>query len=233
MIKTFNNDQRNLKISEHFAVEDFWACEKHTQIKLDTDLAEFWEKLYAHFGVRPRLRNAYGPDAPDYAPHSTSCYRNHQNWTGDKKNPHCQGRATDVYIPGVAAYRLAQFAETLQQVGGIGLYLHQCGELEKVDRIHIDIGSRRRHWGWNHQTRGYFTPGFGGVPCNFKYGSRSAAVEELQRRLNSLGYSCGEPDGVYGRKTQNAVAAFQADNGIAIDGIYGIKTNEKLGLFRW
>ncbi|MGI6192698.1 MAG: peptidoglycan-binding protein [Christensenellales bacterium] len=232
MIKTFHREQRDEPITKHFTVNDFWACPDHTEIVLDTELAVVWEALYAHFGVRPRLQNAFGPDAKDYKPHPASCYRNAQNWTGDRKNPHCKGMATDVYIPGIAAYRLAQFAETLPQVGGIGLYLSRCGELDKVDRIHIDTGAKRRCRCCNQQTRGH-TPGFGGIPCNFKLGSRSPAVEELQRRLNSLGYDCGEPDGVFGRTTQSAVAAFQFDAGLAVDGIYGVRTNEKLGLFRW
>ncbi len=233
MVKMFTKDQRGSQITAHFAADDFWACPEHAEIKLDTVLAEIWEKLYGQFGVRPRLRNAHGPDSEKYAPHPASCYRNGQNWTGSKKSPHCQGRATDVYIPGVAAYKLAQFAETLPEVGGIGLYLERSGQLEKVDYIHLDTGCKRSHWGWNNQTQGCCTPGFGGIPCNFKYGSRSAAVEELQRRLNGLGYPCGEPDGIYGRKTQKAVAEFQFDSGIAVDGIFGVRTNEKLGLFGW
>jgi len=46
-------------------------------------------------------------------------------------------------------------------------------------------------------------------------------VVELQTRLNALGYNCGKVDGEYGPKTKSAVKAFQRDNGLTVDGIFG------------
>jgi len=43
-------------------------------------------------------------------------------------------------------------------------------------------------------------------------------VKSLQGRLNMLGYACGEPDGEFGRDTEDAVKAFQAQNGLEQDG---------------
>src|SRR5262249_3186645 len=40
-------------------------------------------------------------------------------------------------------------------------------------------------------------------------GEEGPAVKELQQRLRALGYPVGEPNGVYGERTQAAVAAFQ------------------------
>lgn len=140
-------------------------------------------------------------------------------------------------MPGVSAYRLAQFVETLPEVGGIGLYLAKSGQLDRVTHIHIDTRVSRARWGWNGQTGGTNTPGFGGIPCTFRCVKgklqRSAAIEELQRKLNSLGYNAGTPDGVYGPKTQAAVMLFQRDKRLKADGIYGKETNKAMGLFDW
>ncbi len=56
------------------------------------------------------------------------------------------------------------------------------------------------------------------APADIKYGTRSAAVAAMQRRLRELGYLKDAADGVYGRNTANAVAAFQRDNGLPVNG---------------
>lgn len=63
--------------------------------------------------------------------------------------------------------------------------------------------------------------------------STSAKKEEMksiQTKLNELGYECGEPDGIAGKKTKDAIKQFQKDQGLKADGIAGAKTKEKLGL---
>ncbi len=233
MVKIYTASQKAEKLTKNFTVGDFWGYKNHKEIKLDTKLAEIWEKIYAQFGERPLLRNAYGAESKDYYPHPSSCYRDSANWQGSRTSQHRYGRATDVYVPGVAAYRLAQYVEALPEVGGIGLYLAKSGELNKAKHIHIDTRTHRALWGWNGWTSGTNTPGYGGVPTVFTIGHRSAAIEELQRELNGIGYSAGVPDGVYGKLTEAAVIAFQRDNGLKADGKYGRATNEKLGLFDW
>jgi len=222
MVRTFTAEQKGERLTEHYTVGDFWAFDGHRKIKLDTVLAEIFEKMYAHFGTLPRLRDR-----------DTAGYRDSLNWTGSKTSQHCYGKGADVWIPGVAAYRLAQFAETLPQVGGIGLYLPKSGGLEKITHIHVDTRSKRARWGWDHRTSGTNTPGFGGIPCMFKQGHRSAAIEDIQLHLNALGFACGAPDGVYGKNTRNGVMAFQQARGLKADGIYGRDTNAALGLFDW
>ncbi len=233
-VKTFMFYQKEEKLTEHFTVGDFWAYAGHKEIKLDTQLAQIWEKIYARFGTRPMLRNKNNnyPYKP-YAPQPSAGYRDAANWSGSRTSQHCYGRGVDFYVPGVAAYRLAQFVETLPEVGGIGLYLAKSGELEKVKHIHIDTRIKRARWGWSGWTSKTNTPGFGGIPCVFKKGHRSAAIEALQRKLNSLGYDAGSTDGIYGDKTVLAVKLFQRDNGLRADGVFGKDTNKKLGLFDW
>lgn len=44
-------------------------------------------------------------------------------------------------------------------------------------------------------------------------------IKEIQKRLNQMGYSTGTPDGLPGKKTKKAIAAYQADNDLQIDGV--------------
>ena len=60
-------------------------------------------------------------------------------------------------------------------------------------------------------------------------GDDGEPVLELQRRLSDLGYWLGEPDGHYGRLTEQAVLAFQKGEGLARDGLAGPATRAALG----
>ncbi len=60
-----------------------------------------------------------------------------------------------------------------------------------------------------------------------KKGSKGEQVKALQRMLYAMGYSLGTKnpvDGEFGAKTDAAVRAYQADNGLTVDGIVGAKT---------
>ena len=57
-----------------------------------------------------------------------------------------------------------------------------------------------------------------------QYGSTGAEVKTLQTNLNSLGYSAGNPDGIFGEATKNAVVSFQKTYGLTVDGIAGPNT---------
>lgn len=59
-------------------------------------------------------------------------------------------------------------------------------------------------------------------------GSRGPQVGELQSALNALGFNCGEPDGVFGKKTSDAVKAFQRANHLDVDGVVGRDTRAAL-----
>ena len=59
-------------------------------------------------------------------------------------------------------------------------------------------------------------------------GNTGDAVKELQKRLNANGYTL-DVDGKFGKKTEEAVRAFQKKNGLKVDGIVGPKTWAALG----
>jgi len=61
-----------------------------------------------------------------------------------------------------------------------------------------------------------------------RYKSEGTEVENLQRRLQELGYYSGAIDGKFFDETLIAVRAFQEANGLAADGIVGEKTREAL-----
>ncbi len=44
---------------------------------------------------------------------------------------------------------------------------------------------------------------------DLKSGDSGDSVKKLQNRLNSLGYSCGTADGIFGAKTESALKAYQ------------------------
>ena len=59
-------------------------------------------------------------------------------------------------------------------------------------------------------------------------GDSGAYVRSVQRRLSSLGYWNGSPDGVYGLLTAQAVMALQKAAGLGRDGVYGPSTRKAL-----
>src|SRR5215213_3993789 len=57
-----------------------------------------------------------------------------------------------------------------------------------------------------------------------KKGSKGQAVKDLQEALKALGLAPGPIDGVFGKKTEDAVKAFQKLRGLEVDGIVGAIT---------
>ena len=72
------------------------------------------------------------------------------------------------------------------------------------------------------------TPAVQAPDTTLKPGDTGSQVKILQQALNSLNYSVGKPDGVYGPATQLAVEKFQLAKGLAEDGVVGPETLAKL-----
>lgn len=82
--------------------------------------------------------------------------------------------------------------------------------------------------------RGHAQPEAASHGALLKDGSKGDAVRNVQEELNKLGYTGanGKPlgeDGHYGKNTQDAVRAFQRDNGLGTDGVVGPKTLAAIG----
>lgn len=61
-----------------------------------------------------------------------------------------------------------------------------------------------------------------------RFGNKGPEVKNLQKMLNSEGYDI-YPDGIFGRKTENAVRLFQSKKQLHVDGIAGRRTMIALG----
>lgn len=69
---------------------------------------------------------------------------------------------------------------------------------------------------------------FGGDYSTIKSGDRGVRVMLLQSALNTLGYACGNADGVFGSGTLRAVKRFQGANGLTADGKAGTRTLQRM-----
>ncbi len=78
---------------------------------------------------------------------------------------------------------------------------------------------------WVHFDKRFGTPACstGGYP-QLRRGSISNYVCIAQDDLNTLGYTTGGLDGIFGQATQNAVIAYQRSKGLTADGIVGCNT---------
>ncbi|MEM9451071.1 MAG: peptidoglycan-binding protein [Cyanobacteria bacterium P01_E01_bin.6] len=66
--------------------------------------------------------------------------------------------------------------------------------------------------------------------ASVRLGETCAAVGDVQQALNDQGFSVGTADNIFGARTFEAVQSFQADKGLAADGIVGTATAAALGL---
>ena len=54
--------------------------------------------------------------------------------------------------------------------------------------------------------------------------------KKVQEALNDLGYDCGKADGVFGKKSKNALKQYQKDENLTVTGTIDDATLKKLGL---
>lgn len=78
---------------------------------------------------------------------------------------------------------------------------------------------------WVHFDKRSLSPACvsGGYP-QVKNGSKGMYTLIAQDDLNTLGFSTGGLDGIFGRNTENAVRRYQTSRGLASDGIVGCNT---------
>lgn len=66
------------------------------------------------------------------------------------------------------------------------------------------------------------------APNILSSGDSGESVRYVQQRLKDLGYLSGKVDGDFGSATEEAIKAFQSENGLSADGVVGTRTMEKL-----
>lgn len=221
-VKTYQESAKT-QLSKNFNSYEFrcglgspCAC---STILIDDKLVEYLQTIRDHFGKSITITSAYR--CPSYN-------KSIGSGTGSY---HSKGGAADIVVSGVAPREVAKYAESIG-VLGIGLYETAAdGHF-----THIDTRTTKSFWyGQAQSPRTTFggssnTTGSNNVSntTTLSNGSCGDSVKKLQEKLNSLGYSCGNADGDYGRKTAEAVRKFQRDNGLTADGIAGPKTLEAI-----
>jgi hypothetical protein len=82
--------------------------------------------------------------------------------------------------------------------------------------------------GWGYSVGSYHY--HNGGPAKQDPEENKDEILKIQQKLNELGFDCGEPDGIMGSKTEQAIKDFQTSKGLEPDGVVGPKTKEALGV---
>lgn len=110
----------------------------------------------------------------------------------------------------------------------IGIYIGANTCIEAKGTRSGVVASALSHWDEVAELK---SVSYGGekVITILRHGSRGDEVKDLQEQLIRMGYDCGTADGIFGRRTEEAVKEFQKEHGLAADGIVGEQTQKALG----
>ncbi|MGI6005543.1 MAG: L,D-transpeptidase family protein [Christensenellales bacterium] len=115
--------------------------------------------------------------------------------------------------------------------------IHGTVEPWAVGQHNISHGCIRMNNKDVRELKGYMSWGvpvkivYEGIPFRgLKDGRRGSDVYQMQKMLIDLGYLEGNPDGIFGQKTGQALKAFQRAENITVDGILGWESMERLKL---
>lgn len=151
---------------------------------------------------------------------ATSQYNTDSNW---------MAKGTIDSLPECVCCVFKHYDGKMQHTGlyiGGGEIIH-CSGTVKRDKI----GKAWTHWAI---PRGAYTEDqlnnieVRPIMVTLKKGSTGDAVRELQTQLTQLGYDTKGIDGKYGDNTAAAVRAFQAAQGLTVDGMAGTQTRTRL-----
>lgn len=216
------------KLSEHFNSYEFdchgYGCCSQTII--NEKLVEYLEKIRIHFGTPITITSGYRCPVHNAKP----------TVGGSTGSRHTKGDAADIVVANHSPAEVAKYAESIG-IKGIGLYETSAdGHF-----VHIDTRTSKSFWyGQAQAYRSTFGGSSGSIPAPTQtgkpndsglimYGQTGAAVKDLQEKLITLGFSCGNcgADGSFGLGTMLAVKAFQKAAGFSEkdqDGIAGTMT---------
>lgn len=126
MIKAYSlKKDGNKKLSTNFKVKEFACKDGSDPIFIDTELVTVLQKIRTHFGKPVTITSAYRTP-----PHNS-------REGGTTYSQHLYGKAADIKISGVTPKKVADYAETLLESGGIGIY---------NTFTHIDVRSVKSRW---------------------------------------------------------------------------------------
>ena len=113
------------KLSTNFRVKEFACTDGSDPIFIDTELVTVLQKIRDHFAKPVTITSAYRTPS-----------RN-KEVGGTTYSQHLYGKAADIKISGVTPKKVADYAETLLDSGGIGIY---------NTFTHIDVRSTKSRW---------------------------------------------------------------------------------------
>ena len=113
------------KLSANFRVREFACTDGSDPVFIDSDLVNVLQKIRSHFGKSVTITSAYRTPT-----HNKSV-------GGTTYSQHLYGKAADIKISGVTPKKVADYAETLLDKGGIGIY---------NTFTHIDVRSTKSRW---------------------------------------------------------------------------------------
>ena len=126
MIKAYSlKKDGDVKLSTNFKVKEFACHDGSDPIFIDSELVTVLQKIRTHFGKPVTITSAYRTP-----PHNS-------REGGTTYSQHLYGKAADIKITGVTPKKVADYAETLLDKGGIGIY---------NTFTHIDVRSVKSRW---------------------------------------------------------------------------------------
>ena len=126
MIKAYSKAKDgDKKLSTNFRVREFACKDGSDPIFIDTELVDVLQKIRNHFGKPVTINSAYRTPTRNKEAGSTTY------------SQHLYGKAADIKISGVTPKNVADYAETLLDKGGIGIY---------NTFTHIDVRSVKSRW---------------------------------------------------------------------------------------
>lgn len=210
-VKTYSkNENGDTYLTEHFKVSEFACNDGSDKILIDNDILSILERFREYVEGAVTINSAY----------RTSSYNSKVG--GASSSYHLYGRAFD--IPFKSSYKnLTSVSKMCDFFNTLGVK----GIIQYSTFVHIDTRASQYHATSSGTKKSYGTVN---IPFkgNLKNGSNNVYVGIMQFKLNSLGYSCGNADMIFGTNTENAVKKFQEANGLTVDGICGTKTWSKL-----
>ena len=198
------------KVSTNFKVREFASKDGADKLLIDNDIIPILERFREYVETAVTINSAY----------RTSSWNKKQG--GASNSYHLYGRAFD--IPLKSSYKnltsvdmMCKFFNSLRLKAiikyGTSVHIHT-----RTSKYHATSSGTKQSYGTvNIPFKG-----------NLKNGSKNIYVGIMQFKLNSLGYSTGNADMIFGANTEKAVKAFQKDKGLAVDGICGKNTWAKL-----
>lgn len=219
-VKTYSlKTDKNKKLSAHFVVEEFASRDGADEVKIDTKLVDYLEKIRTHFNKPTTINSGYR--TPEH----------NAKVGGVKDSYHVKGMAADICVQGAKSKDVALYAESLK-IGGIGWY-------EKQNFVHIDTRSGSVRWkdDGNNVVKTFSTVTPAQSPStkcpytepktDIQFGSNGNGVKWVQWYLNKAGEKLSV-DGEFGALTKAAVLRFQKKQKLAVDGVVGAKTRATL-----